>query len=164
MRKLVVVGLMLGLAWATTALAGEDRPRPPQKTGTFVSAELAGEVVKWQLDLGEDAGKKTYEMSADVKVTYAEKEGVKQGIWVRPAAGRDRPAREGTVVVKGKFASAKPQGENVLITITPAEGEKALEVTFPKKLAVMYREEEGKVTVFGIGVPRPPATPKPETK
>jgi hypothetical protein len=66
-------------------------------------------------------------------------------------------------VAKGKLASAKLQGDNVLVTITPAEGEKALEVTLPKKLTVMYREEGEKLTAVGIGVPRPPA-PKPETK
>ena len=159
MRRLVVAGMVLALAWATTALAGEDRPRPKQATGDFVSAELAGDVVKWQIDQGQEAGKKTFELAAEVKVTYAEKDGVKQAQNIRAASGPDRPAREGTVVAKGKFASAKLQGENVLVTIT-TEGDKALEVTLPKKLSVYYREEEGKVTVFSIGVPRT-ARPRP---
>lgn len=163
MRKLVVVGLMLAMAWATTALAGETRRRPDRAEGTFVSAQLAGDLVKWELDLGQEAGKKTFEMAADVKVQYTEKEGVKQAQSIRRAAGRDRPAREGTVVAKGKFASAKLQDEKVLVTITPAEGEKALEVTLPKQLNVWYRKgDDGKVTVYSIGVPR--TRPRPESK
>jgi len=154
-KKLVVAGLVFALAWAAPILAGEERPRPKQATGTFVSAQLAGDVVKWELDLGQDAGKKTFEMSAEVKVIYTEKEGVKQAQSIRRAAGRDRPAKEGTVVAKGKFAAAKLQDENVLVTITPAEGDKALEFTLPKQLSAWYLEgDDGKVTVFGIGVPR----------
>jgi hypothetical protein len=162
-RKLVVLCSVLAMAWATTTMAGEEGARPKQATGTFVSAELAGDLVKWQFDLGQDAGKKTYEMAVEVKVQYAEKEGAKQAQGIRPAAGRDFRDREGMTVAKGKLASAKLQGDNVLVTITPAEGEKALEVTLPKKLTVMYREEGEKLTAVGISVPRPPA-PKPETK
>lgn len=156
MRKLAVIGAVVALAWAMMAYGGERR-RPSQAKGAFVSAEVADEVIKWQLDLGEEGGKKTYEMSVDVKVQYAEKEGVKEASSIRRAGGRDRPAREGTVVVKGKFVSAKLQEEKVLVTITPAEGEKPLQVVLPKQLSVWYREgDDGKLTVYGIGAPRPP--------
>jgi hypothetical protein len=155
-RKFVAVGMVLAVAWATTALGGQPGQRPSQATGTFVSAELAGEVVNWQLDLGQDGGKKTYEMAAEVRVQYAEKDGVKQAQSIRGAAGRDFPQREGTVAAKGKFASAKLQGESVLVTITLSEGAKALEVTLPKQLAVRYREGDGgKLTAFSIGVQAP---------
>ena len=160
MRKLAVVGAVVALGWATMAHGGERR-RPSQAAGAFVSADLADEVVKWQLDLGEEAGKKIYEMAADVSVTYTEKDGVKEASSIRRASGRQRPAREGTVVVKGKFVSAQlKEGEDkVLVTIAPAEGEKpaALEVVLPKQLSVWYREgEDGKLSAWGIGVPRPP--------
>jgi hypothetical protein len=153
-RKCVVVGMVLALAWATTVLGGE---RPKFATGTFVSAELADAVVKWTIDLGGDAGKKVYEMTADVKTQYVEKEGVKEAQAIRAAAGRDFKEKEGAVVAKGKFKSATLKDENVVVTITPAEGEKALEVTLPKKVAVMYREgDEGKLIAISVGVPRPP--------
>jgi len=162
-RKLLLVSAVLGLACAATSLAGERRQRPKRATGTFVSAKLEGDVIKWQLDLGQDAGKKTFEMTADVRVRYAEKEGVKQAQSIRRAGGREFRAREGTVTVKGKFVAAKLQGEKVLVTVTPAEGEKAapLEVTLPKQLSVWYREgKEGKLTAYGIGVPRQRGRPK----
>ncbi|HUT32294.1 MAG TPA: hypothetical protein VNE39_02335 [Planctomycetota bacterium] len=163
MRACVVVGLVFALA--CMAVAGDaPRQRPNSAAGAFVSAELAGEVIKWQIDLGADAGKKTYEMTADVKVTYAEKDGVKQASSIRRAGGPDRPAREGTVVVKGKFVSAKLDGEKVLVTIKPAEGDKDLEVTLPKQLSVYYREEGGKLLAYGIGVPHTHSTPKAEAK
>ena len=166
MRKLVMVGLVLGLAWAMTARAGEEtKQRPTVAAGAFVSAELAGDIVKWTLDLGGDAGKKVFELTADVKVQYIEKEGVKQAQGIRAAAGRDFRELEGAVVAKGKFASAKLDGEKVLVTITPAEGDKALEVTFPKQIAAMYRTgEDGKITVLGVGLPRAPRAPKGEAK
>jgi len=154
----MLVSVVLALAWATTSQAGE-RVRPKDAAGAFVSAEIAGEVVKWELDLGADAGKKTFEMTVDVKVTYAEKEGVKEASSIRRAGGPDRPAHEGTVVVKGKFVSAKLDGEKVLVTITPAEGDKALEVVLPKQLTTYYREAEGKLLAYSIGLPRPPRTP-----
>ena len=163
MRASMVVGLAVALA--CVAVAGEEtKQRPSSAAGAFVSAELAGEVVKWQLDLGADAGKKTYEMTVDVKVTYTEKDGVKEASTIRRAAGPDRPAREGTVVAKGKFVSAKLDGEKVLVTIKPAEGDKDLEVTLPKQLSVYYRDEDGKLTAYGIGMPRAPRTPKAEEK
>jgi len=155
MRACLVVGLAVALAGM--AVAGEEqKQRPSAAAGTFVSAEIAGEVIKWQIDLGADAGKKTYEMTVDVKVTYAEKDGVKQASSIRRASGPDRPAREGTVVAKGKFVSAKLDGEKVLVTIKPAEGDKDLEVTLPKALSVYYREEDGKLNAYGVGIPRPP--------
>jgi len=163
MRACVVVGLVCALA--CMAVAGEgQRQRPNAASGAFVSAELAGEVIKWQIDLGAEAGKKTYEMTAEVKVTYSEKEGVKEGRSIRRASGRDFPAREGTVVVKGKFVSAKLDGEKVLVTVKPAEGDKDLEVTLPKQLSVYYREEEGKLNAYGVGIPRPPRAPKADVK
>jgi len=164
-RKLVASGLVVAMAWATAALAGEEPKKGPDfATGTFVSVEVAGEVVKWQLDLGGDAGKKVYEMAVEVKVQYTEKDGVKQASGIRRAAGRDFPAKDGAVVAKGKLASAKLDGEKVLVTITPAEGDKALEVVLPAKLTVVYRKEGEKLAAFGIGIPRPPREPKAETK
>lgn len=155
MRAYPAIGLAVVLAGV--AVAGEgQRQRPNAAAGAFVSAEIAGEAVKWQIDLGADAGKKTYEMTVDVKVTYAEKDGVKQATSIRRAAGRDFPAREGTVVVKGKFVSAKLDGEKVLVTIKPEGGDKDLEVTLPKALTVYYREEDGKLNAYSVGVPRPP--------
>ena len=166
MRKLLLGSAVLALACAATSLAAERRQRPEQAAGTFVSAELAGDIIKWQLDLGEDAGKKTFEMAADVSVRYAEKDGVKEAQTIRRASGRERRAREGTVSVKGKFVKAELQKdkEKVLVTITPAEGEKPpLVVTLPKKLSVWYRKaEDGKVTVYGIGVPRQRTRPAPK--
>ncbi len=163
MRACVVVGLVFALA--CMAVAGEEpKQRPNSAAGAFVSAELAGEVIKWQLDLGADAGKKTYEMTADVKVTYAEKDGVKEASSIRRASGRDFPAREGTVVAKAKFVSAKLDGEKVLVTAKLAEGDKELQVTLPKQLTVYYREEEGKLNAYSVGIPRPPRAPKAETK
>ena len=167
MRKLLLGSAVLALACAATALAAERRQRPEQAAGTFVSAELAGDIIKWQLDLGEDAGKKTFEMAADVSVRYAEKDGVKEAQTIRRASGRASRAREGTVTVKGKFVEAKLQKdkEKVLVTITPAEGEKPadLVVTLPKQLSVWYRKgEDGKVTVYGIGVPRQRTRPAPK--
>ena len=42
------------------------------------------------------------------------------------------------------------------MTIAPAEGE-PLAVVLPKQLSVWYREgEDGKLSAWGIGVPRPP--------
>ena len=155
-RKLMLVSVVLALAWAATSEAGQ---RTPPVSGAFVSATLDGAVIKWELDLGGDAGKKTYEMTVDVQVTYAEKEGVKEGQRIRQAGGPDRPAREGTVAVKGKFVSAKLDGEKVMVTIKPAEGDKDLEVVLPKKLSVYAREQEGKLTAFSIGIPRPPRPP-----
>jgi hypothetical protein len=164
-KRLVAVGLVLALGLVTVALAGEEpKQRPPMANGTFVSATLAGELVKWEIDLGGDAGKKTYEMSADVKVQYADKDGVKQAQSIRAAAGRDFREKEGMVVAKGKFASAKIDGEQVVVTITPAEGDKPLVVNLPVKLSVMYQEADGKLTAFGIGVPRAPRPPKAEGK
>lgn len=160
MRACVVVGL--ALAVASLAIAGEEpKQRPNFGAGTFVSAEVAGEVVKWTVDLGGDAGKKTLEMSADVKVQYLEKEGVKQAQGIAAAAGRDFREMEGAVVAKGKFASAKLDGEKVVVSIK-AEGDKALDVVLPAKVGVVYREQEGKLTLFRIGVPRPPRAPKAE--
>jgi hypothetical protein len=160
MKALVSATAILALAWAATVAAGEERQRPSSASGAFVSAELAGEVINWQLDLGQEAGKKTYEMTVDVKVAYSEKDGVKQGQSIRRAAGRDLPPRPDTVVVKGKFVSAKLQDDKVLVTITPAEGDKPLEVVLPKQLSVWYREEGGKLTAYSVGIPRPPRQPK----
>jgi len=98
-------------------------------------------------------------MTVDVKAQYTEKDGVKEASSIRRTGGRSRPPREGTQVLTGKCVSAKPQGEKVLVTITPAEGENpaAVEVVLPKQLAVYYREgEEGKLTAYGIGIVRPP--------
>ena len=88
MKRLVLVSVVVAVACAATALAGERRQRPKRATGTFVSAELAGDIVKWQLDLGEDAGKKTFELTAEVSVRYVEKDGVKQAQIVRRTGGR----------------------------------------------------------------------------
>jgi hypothetical protein len=157
MRTLVVVGVVVvAMACATTALAGEQRTRPDFATGDFVSAKLAGEIVTWEFDLGEDAGKKTYEMDAAVRVQYTEKDGVKEGTGIRLAEGRDFRARDGAVVVKGTFVSALLKDEKVVVTITP-EGEKPepLAVTLPTKLMIVSRkDEEGKAKVLGIGPPR----------
>ena len=162
MRVCVAVGLMFAVA--CTALAGEEpKERAKQATGTFVAAELAGEVVKWQIDLGGDAGKKTYEMAAAVRVTYTEKDGAKQGQSIRGASAPDRAPREGTVAAKGKFTSAKVQGDNVLVTVA-LEGDKTLEVTLPKKLQVRYREEGAKLTASSIGIPRTRPAAKGEAK
>ncbi len=162
MRACVVVGLASALA--AMAMAGEaTKTKGASATGAFVSAEVAGDVVKWQLDLGGDAAKKTFEMSVGVTVTYAEKDGVKQGQSIRPGAGPDRPAREGTVVAKGKFVSAKLDGEKLLVTVKPAEGDKDLEVTLPKQLLVYYRDENGKLNASIVIAPRP-RTSKAEPK
>ena len=163
MRACVVVGLVFAVA--CMAMAGEEpKVRPNFGTGTFVSAEVAGEVVKWQLDLGGDAGKKTLEMAVEVKVQYLEKEGVKQAQSIRAAAGKDFREMEGAVVGKGKFVSAKLDGEKVLVAIKPAEGDKNLEVVLPAKLMVVYRQDGEKLTAFSIGVVRTPRTPKAEAK
>ena len=156
-RKLVMVGAVLAMVWSAQALAGEERQRPTPASGTFVSAALEGDVLKWTLDLGQDAGKKTYEMTAEVRADYVEKEGVKEAQRIRRTGGREMPAKEGVTAVKGKFVSAKLDGEKVIVSIMPAGAEKAVEVTLPKLLSVYYREAEGKLNAFSIGVPRPPA-------
>lgn len=161
MRACVVVGLVFALVCA--AMAGEGtKERPNFGTGTFVSAEIAGEVVKWQLDLGVggEASKKTFEMPVEVRVQYIEKEGVKQGLGIRGVGGKDFREREGAVVAKGKFASAKLDGEKVLVSIK-TEGDKSLDVVFPAKLMVIYRQEGDKLTAFGISAPR---TPREQSK
>jgi len=159
-RTLVVASAILSLAVMAAAFAGEERQRPPTATGAFVSAELAGETIKWQLDLGADLGKKTYEMPAAVEVRYIEKEGAKPAAQTVRRTGRDFPLREGQKAVKGTFVSAKLDGEAVLLTIKPAEGDKNLEFTLPKQLTVMYREEGGKLNAFSVGVPRTPREPR----
>jgi len=156
MRKHVAFGFVLTLAWATAVLAADAPKKGIQATGTFVSAQLAGDVVKWEVDLGADAGKKTFEMTADVQVAYTEKDGAKQATGIRSAKGREFKAQEGVTVAKGKFASAKVEGDSVLVTITPTEGDKALEVKLPKQVSVRYTEAEGKLVAMSIGVPRPP--------
>ncbi len=162
MRACVVVGL--ALAVACMAVAGEvTKERPNYGVGTFVSAEVAGELVRWQLDLGGDAGKKTFETSADVKVQYIEKDGVKQGQGIRGVGGKDFREREGAVVAKGKFASAKLDGEKVLVSIKLPEGDKSLEFVFPAKLIVFYRQEGEKLTALSITGGRPQA-PKSDAK
>jgi len=156
MRKLVTLGLMMAMAVGATALAGEKRTRPDFATGTFVSAKLADKAIAWEFDLGGDAGKKTYEMGAAVKVQYAEKDGAKEATGIRLADGRDFRAKDGTTIVKGAFVSATLKDEKVVVTITP-EGEKAepLTVTLPAKLRIVSRKDaEGKVKVLGIGLPR----------
>ncbi len=162
MRACVVVGLIAALA--CMAVAGEEpKARPSFGAGTFVSAEVAGDVVKWQIDLGGDVGKKTLEMTAAVKLQYVEKEGVKQAQSIRPAASeRGFRELEGAVVAKGTVTGAKLDGEKVLVSIKPAEGEKALEVVLPAKVGVAYREQDGKLTLFSIGIPRAPRPPKAE--
>lgn len=153
MRACVVVGLVLALA--CVALAGEEpKARPNVASGTFVSAELAAETIKWQLDLGADAGKKTYEMAAEIKVQYLEKEGVKQAQAIGAAAGRDFRELEGAVVAKGKFASAKLDGDKVTVTIALPEGGKTLDVVFPAKLMVIFRQDGEKLTAYRIGIAR----------
>ena len=164
MVKRGVLGLALALACVSLVLAADNSTmkRPPMATGTLASLAVAGDVAKWEIDLGADAGgKKTYEMTADVQVAYKEKDGAKQALTIRSAKGREFKAKEGIVVAKGKLASAKVGADNVVVTITPSEGDKPLEVTLPLKVTVMYKEEDGKLTAMGIGVPRPPKT---ETK
>jgi len=157
MGKRVLLGLAMTLACGALVLAGEERKAPSQATGTVVSATLAGDVIKWEIDLGADAGKKTYEMTADVQVAYTEKDGVKQATSIRSAKGREFKAKEGVTVAKGKFASAKVGDDGAVVTITPTEGDKALEVKLPKQVGVFYREgDDGKLLAMGIGVPRPP--------
>ena len=73
------LALILMLVFAALCLVGTLVIQAP--------AEVAGDVAKWTIDLGGDAGKKTYEMSVDVKVQYIEKEGVKQAQGIRAAAG-----------------------------------------------------------------------------
>ena len=109
------------------------------------------------VSMAQDApGKKTFETTVDVQAQYTEKEGVKAASFIRRTGGRARPPKEGTLVLAGKFVSAKLDGENVLVSIKPAEGE-AVEVALPKQLAAYYREGEGgKLEAFGIGIPRPP--------
>lgn len=158
-RTLAAVAVALTVAWATMAHAGEQRARPSRAMGAFVSAEIAGDVVNWQLDLVEKGGQKTYEMTVDVQAQYVEKDGVKEASSIRRTGGRSRPPREGTQVLAGKFVSAKLQGEKVLVTITPAEGENPapVQVVLPKQLATYFRAgEEGKLTAYSIGIVRPP--------
>jgi len=156
MKKLVAAGLIVAMAVGATAMAAEKRTRPDFATGTFVSAKLADKAITWEFDLGGDAGKKTYEMGAAVKVQYAEKDGAKEATGIRLADGRDFRAKDGTTIVKGAFVSATLKDEKVVVTITP-EGEKAepLTVTLPTKLSIVSRKDkEGKVKVLGIGLPR----------
>ncbi len=160
MRACVVVGLALAIA--SMGMAGEAPKRPGGSfgQGTFVSAEVAGEVVKWQIDLGGDAGKKTLEMSAAVKVQYVEKDGVKQLQRMMPAASeRNFRDMEGAVVTKGTVTGAKLDGEKVVVSLK-GEGDKALDVILPLKVGVFYTEQEGKLLLRSIGVPRPPRTPR----
>jgi len=97
-----------------------------------------------------------------VKLQYVEKEGVKQAQSIRPAAS-ERGFREveGAVVTKGKVASAKLDGEKVVVSLK-AEGDKALDVVLPAKVGIVYSEQEGKLLLRSIGIPRPPRAPKAE--
>ena len=159
MRTPVTIAVALTVAWAMMAHGGEQRARPTQAAGAFVSAEIAGDVVKWQLDLVEKGGQKTYEMTVDVQAQYVEKDGVKEASSIRRTGGRSRPPREGTKVLVGKFVSATLKDEKVVVSITPAEGENAaaVEVVLPKQLAVYHRAgEEGKLMAYSIGIVRPP--------
>ena len=160
MRRHLVFGSIVMLAWATTVLAAEDDKRPTRAAGTVVSATLDGGLIKWEVDLGQEAGgKKALEMTADVRALYTEKDGVKQALRIFRAGGREFTPKEGQTLVTGKVTAAKVDGDTVLITVTPSAGEKpaALELKLPTKVSVGYREGEGgKLALWSIGVPRPP--------
>jgi len=157
-RALAVAGLAVGLALATSALAREKgegrkkRGKQKQATGTFVSAELAGEVVNWKLALDEE-GEKTFEMAAQVGVLYSEKNDRKRARRVF-AIGKKMPQPRGKMqVAQGKFVKAEMQGRKVVVTLKVGEGAEAADQDFalPSRLAVRYRDRAGTLTATSIG-------------
>jgi hypothetical protein len=161
MARHVIVGLALALAavWTTTAVAGEARKGGTRATGTVVSVKIEGEATQWEVDLGAEGGKKTFEMPVEVRVLYTEKDGAKQALRIMRTGGRTFTPKEPMQLATGKITAAKVEGENVLVSVTPTEGEKpaAVEVKLATKVSVSYREGEGgKLMAYGIGVPRTP--------
>jgi hypothetical protein len=148
MRKVAgILCVALSVALAGSALAREkkekrERVKPTKVTGTFVSAELAGESVNWKLTLDE-GGDKTFEMAANVVVMYSEKDGTNRARMLR-AAGKKAPQAKGnTKVAQGTFVTAVAEGNKVVVTLSVDGAEQAFELS--QKLGVMARDDKALV-------------------
>jgi len=148
---LAIVGLVTG------ALAQEQEKKRrggklEKVTGTFVSATVEGGNV--QLKISTDDGEKTYEMPATVVAICREKNGQKLARMIRVSRGRKAPQAKGNMqVVQGDIQSAALQGNKVVVTIKPAEGE-ATSVALTSNVSVLCAAEEE-------GSRRPPELLKP---
>ena len=134
---LAIVGLV------TSALAQEQEKKRrggklEKVTGTFVSATVEGGNV--QLKINTDDGEKTYGMSATVVAICREKNGQKLARMIRVSRGRKAPQAKGNMqVVQGDIQSAALQGNKVVVTIKPAEGE-ATSVALTSNVSVLCRQ------------------------
>ena len=143
MRKVwcVIVALAIG-GLVTSALAQQEkkqrRGKPEKVSGTFVSASVEGGQVELKIDT--DDGEKTYQMSASVVALCREKNGQKLARMIRVSRGRRAPQPKGNMqVVQGDIQSAALQGNKVVVTIKPAEGE-ATSVALTSNVSVLCRQ------------------------
>ena len=144
MRKMsFAVAALAIVAMATAALAQQQEKKRrggklERVTGTFVSATVENGTVT--LKVNTDDGEKTYEMSATVLAICREKNGQKLARMIRVSRGRRAPQPKGNMqVVQGDIQSAALQGNRVVVTIKPAEGE-ATTVALTSNVSVLCRQ------------------------
>jgi len=158
-RVLVVAGMAVALALASGAVAGEKRKgkgkgKAQRVTGTFVSAEVAGEKVNWKITTDEDQAEKTFEMAAKVVVMYMERKGQNRAMQIR-ALGKKVPEAKGKrLVAQGTVEKAELQGNQLTVTVKLDAGE-SKPFLLGAKLTVAYREKgDGSLAALGIGSAR----------
>lgn len=139
-RSAIAILAIAGLV--TSALAQQEKKQRRGKlekvTGTFVSATVENGTVTVKINI--DDGEKTYEMSATVVAICREKNGEKLARMIRVSRGGKAPQPKGNMqVVQGDIQSAVLQGNKVIVTIKPAEGE-ATTVSLTARINVLCRE------------------------
>lgn len=181
MRKLLAalsLGLVLAIAGQATAREGGEggkkrkaergegkkRQKPERAQGTLEAASLKGGNIEWTVAVeDEDGGKasKTFQMSANVLVAYAERDGTNHARMIR-AAGRKTPEGKGkTQFAQGTFVQAAVAGDAATLTIKVGDEEKPFQMGTAVKVA--YRAAgDGTLTALIIGGGRPPRKAKGE--
>jgi len=148
-RATVCITLLVGLALACGALAGEKKKRakPERATGAFVSATVEGGTCTWKIAVDE-AGEKTFAMAGQVAVMYSEKNGAQRVRMIRVAGKKPPKAKGNMQVATGDLVSVAKEGKSVVAKIKTADGEKDFMLT--ERLGVMYREADGAATAMAV--------------
>jgi len=151
---LALAGFVAAVVLAGQAFAGGKREKPEDANGKFVSAALAAETIQWKLAMEADGVEKTFDMAADVCVTYTEKNGQKRASSIAPPGKKAPEAKGNRLVASGKFVKAEFQGKQVAVTVKVADQEQVFLIG--QALTVRYTQQGDKLVASRIAAaPRP---------